>query len=67
MIRVPKIVVDWCDSHKCCKNCDFNCTAPSQDGKYNEWIKNQVDFIESVLIQKSLEKGNNDIKPANKL
>jgi hypothetical protein len=42
---MDKRVIDWCESHKLCRGCKFNCVAPVADWKFDEWIKNQERLV----------------------
>ena len=48
MIKLPKIVEEWCENHEGCNGCKFlgaECVAPQSNVRYVEWLNNMIRLI----------------------
>lgn len=48
MIKMPEHVIDWCNKYDICKGCQFQCTAPAQQEKFNDFISDMIAKISQV-------------------
>ena len=48
VIKLPKIVEEWCENHEGCNGCKFlgaECVAPQSNVRYVEWLNNMIRLI----------------------